>query len=287
MHDHLVKATAAGGRIRAVGISTTALSDEARRRHEMAPTAAAALAKAMTGTLLLTATLRKSGRLNVRIAGKGPIGGIFVDAGTDGAVRGYCGNPQLDMPPRENGTLNVGAAVGRDGFLAVTYDLGRRTYTGTVEMVSGELAEDFTAYLANSEQIPSALSLGVFVEHGEVKSSGGFLVQLLPGAGDEIAERLEQTVKNMPSFTELQRTGLPLTEILKKVLEGFNVEILEEQPVHFACHCDDQRVLDAIRLLGEEEIRDMIATDGKAEVRCHFCNTLYDISREQLELLVS
>lgn len=287
MNDHLVKATAAGGRIRAVAILTTALADEARRRHEMAPTAAAALGKALTGTLLLAATLRKSGRLNVRVAGKGPIGGIFVDAGTDGTVRGYVGNSQLDMPPRENGNLDVGAAVGRDGFLAVTYDLGRRTYTGTVEMVSGELAEDFTSYLANSEQIPSAVSLGIFVEHGEVKSAGGFLVQLMPGAGDEIAERLEQSVKNMPSFTALQREGIPLTEILKRVLEGFNVEILQEdQTVRFACHCDDQRVLDAIRLLGEDEIRDMIETDGKAEVRCHFCNTLYDISREKLEQLV-
>lgn len=288
MRDHLVKATAAGDRIRAVAIRTTDLADEARQRHQMAPTAAAALGKALTGGLLLASTLRKSGRLNVRIAGKGPIGGIFVDAGTDGTVRGYVGNSGLDMPPRENGQLNVGGAVGKEGFMAVTYDLGRRTYTGTVELVSGELAEDFTFYMANSEQIPSALSLGIFVEHGSVKSAGGVLVQLMPGAGDEIAERLEQSVSQMPSFTEMEREGLSLEQILRRALEGFNVQVLQEdQAVAFSCHCDQDRVLKAIMVLGEDEIRDMIASEGKAEVRCHFCNDQYVVPREQLEQLVS
>ncbi|MDB5095874.1 MAG: Hsp33 protein [Cyanobacteria bacterium RYN_339] len=288
LQDHLIKATAAGGRIRAVAVRTTALADEARRRHKMAPTAAAALGKALTGTLLLAATLRKSGRLNVRVAGKGPLGGIFVDAGTDGTVRGYVGYPELDLPPRDNGQLNVGGAVGNTGFISVTYDLGRQPYTGTVSMVSGELAEDFTAYLANSEQIPSAVSLGIFVEAGEVKSAGGLLVQLMPDAGDEIAERLEESIRSMPSFTAMEKEGLSLTAILEKALAGFQVDILEEdQTVQFACHCDTRRVLDAIRVLGEAEIRDMILTDGQAEVRCHFCNDLHIVPKEQLEQLVS
>ena len=174
MSDHLVKATAAGGRIRAVAIRSTALAEEARRRHELSATAGAAMGKALTGSLLLASTLRKSGRLNVRVAGNGPIGGIFVDAGSDGTVRGYVGNPTLKLPPRENGHLDVGGAVGREGFLSVTYDLGFQNYTGTVPLVSGELGEDFTSYLGNSEQIPSAMSLGIFVEHGQVKSAGGF-----------------------------------------------------------------------------------------------------------------
>jgi molecular chaperone Hsp33 len=288
LQDNLIKATAAGGRIRAVAIRSTQLVDEARRRHQTAPTATAALGKALTGSLLLAATLRKSGRLNVRVAGKGPLGGIFVDAGTDGTVRGYVGSPLLDMPPRENGQLDVGGAVGRDGFMSVTYDLGRHPYTGTVELVSGELAEDFTAYLANSEQIPSAVSLGIFVEHGHVLSAGGLLVQLMPDAGDEIAERLEQTITNMPSFTAMEREGLDLKQILERALAGFSVEILQEhQAISFFCHCDNSRVLDAIRVLGEEEIRDMIATDGQAEVRCHFCNENYIVPKEQLEELVS
>jgi molecular chaperone Hsp33 len=286
--DHLVKATAAGGRIRAVAIRTTALADEARRRHVMAPTAAAALGKALTGTLLLASTLRKSGRLNVRIAGKGPLGGIFVDAGTDGTVRGYVGNADLDLPPRDNGLLDVGGAVGRNGMLSVTYDLGRQPYTGTVALVSGELGDDFTSYLANSEQIPSAMSLGIFVEQGEILSAGGLLVQLMPDAGDEIAERLEQSVVSMPSFTAMEREGLSLAQILEKAIAGFQVEILQEdQEVRFSCHCNDDRVLNAIRILGEEEIRDMIVKDGQAEVRCHFCNKQYIVPREQLERLVS
>lgn len=288
MRDQLVRATAAGGRIRAVAIRTTQLAEEARQRHEMSPTAAAALGKALTGGLLLASTLRKDGRLNVRIVGKGPLGGIFVDAGSNGTVRGYVGNPQLDMLPRPDGQLDVGAAVGRDGFLSVTYDVGRQPYTGTVALVSGELGEDFTYYLGSSEQIPSAMSLGIWVDSGVITSAGGFLVQLMPDAGDEIAERLEQTILKKPFFTVMQQQNLPLGEILETVLEGFNVEILsDDQEVSFSCHCDNNRVLDAIRLLGEDEIRDMILTDGKADVRCHFCNTRYLISKEELETLVS
>lgn len=286
--DMILKATAAGGRIRAVAIRSTQLAEEARKRHKMAPTAGAALGKALTGTLLLAATLRKSGRLNVRIQGGGPLGGIFVDAGTDGTVRGYVGNADVDLPPRANGQLDVGGAVGRKGILSVTYDLGRHPYTGTVELVSGELGEDFTSYLANSEQIPSAVSLGIFVEHGHVLSAGGLLVQLMPDAGDEIAERLEQTITAMPSFTAMEREGLSLVAILERALAGFQVDILQDdQPVAFSCHCDRQRVLDAIRVLGEDEIRSMIEEEGQAEVRCHFCSAEYIVPKDQLEQLVS
>jgi molecular chaperone Hsp33 len=288
MKDQLIKATAAGGRIRAVAIQTTDLAEEARERHGLSPTAAGALGKAMTGSLLLASTLRKSGRLNVRIAGDGPIGGIFVDAGTDGTVRGYVAAPQLDMASRKDGQIDVGGAVGREGFLTVTYDLGTRPYAGTVELVSGELAEDFTFYLAKSEQIPSAMSLGIWVDKGKVTHAGGFLVQLLPDAGDEIAERLEQTIMNAPFFTEMMQQNMPLEQILRRVLEGFAVEILhDDHEVMFSCHCDHKRVVDAIRILGEAEIRDMIEQDGKAEVRCHFCNTQYVVAKDELERLVS
>lgn len=288
MTDHLVKATAAGGRIRAVAIRSTDLVEEARKRHEMAPTAAAALGKALTGGLLLASTVRKSGRLNVRIAGGGPIGGIFVDAGTDGTVRGYVGNADIDLPPRQNGHLDVGGAVGTDGTLSVTYDLGMRPYTGTVKLVNGELGQDLAAYLGKSEQIPSAVSLGIWLDKGVIKSAGGFIVQLMPDAGDEIAERLEQSVMNAPFFTEMEMKGMSLPQILERVLQGFAVEILEERDdVRFACHCDNERVLNAIRLLGEDEIRDMIKTDGKAEVRCHFCNEQYVVPKDELERLVS
>lgn len=289
--DELIKATAAGGRIRAVAIRTTDLADEARRRHDMSPTAAAALGKALTGGLLLAATLRKEGRLNVRIFASGqsmPIGGIFVDAGSDGTVRGYVGNASLELPPREDGQLDVGAAVGHEGFLSVTYDLGvSRNYTGTVELVSGELAEDFTAYLANSEQIPSAMMLGLHAGPDGITSASGLLVQLLPNAGDEIAERLEQTLLSMPSLTALQKQGAAPADWLKQALSGFQVEILETKPVRFACGCSRTRVLDALRVLGPDELKDMIATDGRAEARCHFCAEAYEVSREELSALVA
>ncbi|MEB3327729.1 MAG: Hsp33 family molecular chaperone HslO [Candidatus Sericytochromatia bacterium] len=288
VRDHLVKATAAGGRIRAVAIRSTDLAEEARCRHDLSPTAAAAMGKAMTGTLLLAATLRKSGRLNMRLVGGGPLGGIFVDAGTDGTVRGYVGNPAVELAPRPDGHLDVGGAVGRDGFLSVTYDLGRRPYTGTVALTSGEVADDITAYLAHSEQIPSAVSLGIYVDHGRVVSAGGLLVQLLPEAGDEIAERLEQAIRALPSFSEMDQAHLSLVQVLERALEGFAVEILQEDlGVRFACHCDLERVLNALRMLGAEELQDMIATDGCAEVRCHFCGQRYQVSREQLEALIS
>ncbi|MEB3220520.1 MAG: Hsp33 family molecular chaperone HslO [Candidatus Sericytochromatia bacterium] len=288
MRDHLVKATAAGGRIRAVAIRTTDLAEEARVRHDLSSTAAAAMGKAMTGTLLLAATLRKSGRLNMRLGGGGPIGGIFVDAGTDGTVRGYVGNPAVELPPRSDGHFDVGGAVGRRGTLSVTYDLGRRPYTGTVALTSGEIADDITAYLAHSEQIPSAVSLGIYVEHGRVVSAGGLLVQLLPDAGDEIAERLEQAIQSLPPFSEMAQAHLSLVQVLERALEGFNVEILQEDlGVRFNCHCDLDRVLNALRLLGPDELRDMIVTDGRAEVRCHFCNERYEVDREQLEGLVT
>lgn len=288
MTDHLVKATAAGGRIRAVAVRTTGLVEEARRRHEMAPTAAAALGKALTGGLLLASTVRKQGRLNVRIAGGGPIGGIFVDAGTDGTVRGYVGNPEIDLPPNDNGHLNVGGVVGQDGTLSVTYDLGVRPYSGTVQLVSGELGQDFAAYLGKSEQIPSAVSLGIWFDKGKIQSAGGFIVQLMPDAGDEIAERLEQAVLNAPFFTEMEMKKMSLTAILERVLQGFAVDIhQDDQEVKFDCHCNEERVLNAIRMLGEDEIRDMIQTDGKAEVRCHFCNEQYVVPKADLERLVS
>ncbi|MEB3196563.1 MAG: Hsp33 family molecular chaperone HslO [Candidatus Sericytochromatia bacterium] len=288
MRDHLVKATAAGGRIRAVAIRTTDLAEEARERHDLSPTAAAAMGKVMTGALLLASTLRKSGRLNVRLVGGGPIGGIFVDAGTDGTVRGYVGNAGVDLPARADGHLDVGGAVGRDGHLSVTYDLGRRPYTGTVALVSGEIADDITAYLAHSEQIPSAVSLGIFVERGRVVSAGGLLVQLLPDAGDEIAERLEAAIRALPPYSAMDKEHMSLVQVLETALDGFKVDILQEDHlVRFACPCDLERVLTAIRLLGEAEIRDMIDVDGKAEVRCHFCGSKYQLSREDLERLVS
>lgn len=281
--DQLLRATAGGGRIRAVAISSSVLAEEARRRHDLTPTAAAALSKAMTGTLLLCATLRKEGRLNLRVAGGGPLKGILVDASTDGTVRGYVGDAGLDLPPKADGALDVGGAVGREGTLTVTYDLGLRPYTGTVALVSGELAEDLTAYLAHSEQIPSALSLGVFIEQGRVASAGGLLVQLLPGAGDEIAERVEAAMGALPPWSQLVKEGLSLQAILERALDGFSVTPLgEPAPLRFACPCSMARAEGILSMLGVDDLRRLQADEGQAEVRCHFCSERYEVSGDRL-----
>lgn len=286
MPDCLIRATAADGRIRAVVAITTEMAEEARRRHNTYPTATAALGKALTGGLLMSSVLQKDGeRMTIRILGGGPIGGIVVDASHEGRVRGYVATPDLDLPPKD-GHLDVGGAVGNTGYLTVTHDSGLgHPYTGMVEMASGELGDDFTRYLAESVQTPSAVSLGIHLNReGEVDAAGGMIIQLLPGAGDEIAWRLEQTVEQLPSFSELIRRFETPAEILRAALEGFAIEVLvDNQQVAFSCECSEEKALWAISTLGKDEIRAMIEEDGKGQVRCHFCNNEYNFDKTQLE----
>lgn len=290
MPDTVVKATAGNGQIRAVAAFTTEMVNEAQRRHATSPTATAALGKTLTAGLLLSeATLKGHGRLTIRVMGNGPLGLILVDAGADGTVRGYVSHPEVNLAPTPQGTLDVGGAVGHQGMLSVTHDPGLgQPYTGTVELVSGELGDDFTHYMATSMQTPSALSLGIFVQpSGTAEVAGGLLVQLMPNAGDEIAERLEQTLKRLPSFTQLARQYQTLDAILQAALEGFAVDVLHtDERARFECPCSTERVMRAIASLGPAEIRDMIDVEGQAEVRCHFCNEQYVVSREQLEDLL-
>lgn len=291
MPDQLIKAIAADGRIRVVALITTDLVEEARRRHHTSPTATAALGKALTGSLLLSESLLKEkGTLTVRIIGRGPLGGILVDAHADGAVRGYVAHPDIHLPPSEAGTFDVGGAVGRDGTLSVTLDSGvGAPYSGTVELLSGELSDDFTHFMATSQQTPAAISLGIYVgREGQVEAAGGLMVQLMPGAGDEIAWRLEQAFRELPALTELIRRNHSLDEILGIALEGFAVQVLERSDrIRFECQCSPERVMRAIASLGPGEIRSIIDEDGQAEVRCHFCNEEYHLSREQLEDLLA
>ncbi len=287
--DGLVKVTAAGGRIRALAAYTTGIAETARLGHQTAPLATAALGKALTGGLLLAnALMKEEGRLTIRIVGGGPIGGIIVDAGADGSVRGYVGRPDLYLSQGDKDIVDIGLAVGREGFLYVTHDRGTgHPYTGVVQLVSGELGEDFTHYLATSEQIPAAVSLGIFINRdGTVASAGGLLVQLLPDAGDEIAWRLEQTIKSLPGFSELMNRCATPEDVVRQALEGFQVDAISHHPVGFRCHCSQEKVMAAIASLGEQEIRSMIQEDGKAEVRCHFCGHQYHVSRAELNALI-
>lgn len=286
--DHLIRAIGANGGIRVQAAITTDLVEEARTRHTTSPTATVALGRALSGTVLLCSTIEKAGRLMLRILGDGPLGGILAEADAEGTVRGYVQNPHVDLPWTDEGKFRIREAVG-SGKLTVTRDLGYgNPYTGVVELASGEIGQDIAHYLAHSEQIPSAVSLGIYLnQDGSVRVAGGLIVQLMPGTGDEIAWRVQQTLQNFPPYSKLLQEGLSLPEIVHRSLAGFSVEILDrDQPLRFQCRCNQQRVEKVLVSLGREEIADMIRTDGQAEIRCHFCNAVYLFSAEHLQQLL-
>ena len=292
MADQLIRATAAEGGIRAVGVITTRLTEEARVRHKLSYVATAALGRTMSAGLLLASNMKRAeSRINIRIKGNGPLEGILVDAGLDGTVRGYVGNPDIELPPNSKGKLDVGGAVGRDGYLYVVRDVGYGyPYSSTVELVSGEIGDDLTHYLVTSEQTPSALVLGVFVGVEGVSASGGILIQVLPKAArdEALVQTLESRVAGLAGFTPLLQAGKTLPEILEGLLGDMGLEILPEtQLVRFHCSCSFKRVLGALKMLGEAELQDMIEKDDGAEATCHFCGQIYQASSDELEKLIS
>ncbi|MBD2434908.1 MULTISPECIES: Hsp33 family molecular chaperone HslO [Fischerella] len=290
MADQLIRATAADGGIRAVGAITTRLTEEARQRHQMSYVATAALGRTMTAGLLMASNMKRTGsRVNIRVKGDGPLGGILIDAGLDGTVRGYVGNPAVELPPNAKGKLDVGGAVG-DGFLYVVRDIGYGyPYSSTVEIVSGEIGDDVAHYLVTSEQTPSALVLGVFVEPSGVTAAGGLLVQVLPKAArdEALIETLESRVAALSGFTPLLQAGKSLTEIFQDLLGDMGVNIFSEtQMLRFHCGCSFDRVLGALKMLGEAELQDMIIKDNGAEATCDFCGTVYQASSDHLAQLI-
>ena len=230
MADQLIRATAADGGIRVVGVTTTRLTEVARQRHGLSYVATAALGRAMTAGLLLVSSMKQpQSRVNIRVKGNGPLGGLMVDAGLDGTVRGYVEKPEVELPPTANGKLDVGGAIGKDGYLYVVRDIGRGyPYSSTVELVSGEIGDDLTHYLATSEQTPSALVLGVFVGAEGVEVAGGLLLQVLPKAArDELLITiLEERLAALTGFTPLLRAGKSLPQIIDELVGDIGLEIL-------------------------------------------------------------
>ncbi|HEY9836479.1 MAG TPA: Hsp33 family molecular chaperone HslO [Vampirovibrionales bacterium] len=291
MVDQLIRATAADGGIRAVGVITTRLTEEARQRHGLSYVATAALGRTLSSGLLLASSMKRPGsRVNIRIKGNGPLGGILVDAGLDGTVRGYVDNPEIELPPNALGKLDVGGAVGKDGYLYIVRDVGYGyPYSSTVELVSGEIGDDIANYLVTSEQTPSALVVGVFVEAAGVQASGGILLQVMPKAAtdEELVALLESRVASLSGFTPLLQAGKSLPDIFEQLLGDMGLNILpERQLVRFHCGCSHQRMLGALKLLGEDELLDMIEKDDGAEAVCHFCGEVYTASRDQLTELI-
>jgi molecular chaperone Hsp33 len=291
MADQLIRATAAAGGIRAVGVITTRLTEEARRRHKLSYVATAALGRTMSSGLLLASNMKREGsRVNIRIKGRGPLGGILVDAGIDGTVRGYVDNPSIELPPNPRGKLDVGGAVGRKGYLYVVRDVGYGyPYSSTVELVSGEIGDDIAHYLVTSEQTPSALVVGVFVGAEGVTASGGILIQVLPKAATDeaLVKTLESRVAKLAGFTPLLQEGKSLPEMFEQLLGDMDLVIFPEvQMLRFHCGCSFDRVLGALKMLGVDELQDMIEKDHGAEATCHFCGEVYQATSDQLSRLI-
>ncbi|MBM4255335.1 MAG: Hsp33 family molecular chaperone HslO [Deltaproteobacteria bacterium] len=284
--DVLVKATAAEKTIRAAVAITTNLANEARLRHQTAPTASAALGRALTASLLLSSTMKEEERLSLQFLGNGPLKGIFAEANAQGEVRGFVYYPRTHLPLRK-GKLDVGGAVG-SGTLTVIRDQPWRKdpYRSILPIVSGEIGADIAHYLLNSEQIPSAVSLGVFVTPDEtVTAAGGFVVQIMPGASEETIAQLEANVARATPISQLVREGATPEQILAHVLDGFAPVTIGETSVRFGCRCSRERVLGTLVALGQEEIQTLLEKEDNVSVTCEFCSELYVIDRHAAEAL--
>ncbi|WP_077329985.1 Hsp33 family molecular chaperone HslO [Virgibacillus siamensis] len=287
MKDYLVKATTWDGMVRAYAATTTNTVEESRRRQDTYATASAALGRTVTITAMMGAMLKGDNSLTVKVEGNGPIGVIVADGNAIGDVRGYVTNPHVDFDLNAKGKLDVARAVGTEGNIGVVKDLGLKDYfTGQVPIVSGEISEDFTYYFANSEQIPSAVGAGVLVNPDQsILAAGGFIVQVMPGASEELIAVLEDKIQNFPAISTLIREGNSPEQILERLFGKDEVKIHETLPVQFKCKCSRERLENAIMGLGSEEIQKMIDEDHGAEATCHFCNEKYHFTENELETL--
>lgn len=288
MTDSLIKALAYNNEIRVYVINATDMVEEARKLHDSWSTVTAAMGRTMIGTTLLGATLKnEQDKLTVRINGDGPLGHIIADSNMHGETKAYVANPQVSLDLNDKGKLDVKGAVGTNGMLTVSKDQGLKTpFSGQVPLISGELAEDFTYYMAVSEQTPSAFGLSVLVNPDEsVRTAGGFMIQVLPGASDETIDELEKTIQQIPQISDTLDKDSNLESILIQLVGEDNYKILEEIPVSFKCDCSKERFADAIVSLGKGEIQQMIDEDGGAEAVCHFCRNKYPYTLEELEAL--
>ena len=280
--DKLIHGIAAGGTIRV-------LTAEAIRRHETSPTVSAALGRMLTGTLLLGATLKDFDRLTARIECDGPLKGIVAEATKNGTVRGYVKNPVAELPAKDNGKFNVSGIVGEGTFYVIReagFDIGFRPepYVGSVPIVSGEIAEDFAYYLAKSEQLPSAVLLGVLLKNTAplVAAAGGVMVQMMPGANEHIITMIEDTIRHAPHVTSVIEEGATPEDLVKLALGMIDYEILEEREVSFQCTCSPEKAISMIAALGKDEVGSMIAEDNGAVMNCGFCNETYRFSEHEL-----
>lgn len=286
--DRILRATAADGFIKMSAVSAKDTVQRAKDIHKCTPTTAAALGRTLCAASMMGNLLKEdNGSLTIRINGGGPIGSIIAVSDSKGYVRGYVTNPAVDLPLRSDGKLDVGGAVGKDGMLTVSRDIGlAQPYVGSTELVSGEIAEDLTAYLLESEQVSSACGLGVLIDTDlSVKAAGGFIVQLMPGAPDEYIDVLEENIFMMDQLTTiLAEDGLEA--VFKQVLKGLPYHVVDEDEVGYRCYCSRERVGDAILGVGEGELESMINEGKDIDVSCQFCDTVYTFTPDDLRKLL-
>ena len=289
MSDYIVRATAANQQIRAFAITSKEMVEYSRSIHNTSPVATAALGRLLTGGAMMGIMMKgEDNLLTIQMKGDGPINGITVTADSHGNVKGYPGNPNVIIPPNYLGKLDVGAAIGY-GTMTVVKDLGmKEPYCSQTALTTSEVAEDLTYYFATSEQVPSAVGLGVLMEKDNtVKQAGGFIIQLMPFAEDKIVDVLEEKINKISSVTNMLEDGMTPEDILKEVLDGFDVEFTDRIPTQFACNCSKKRVSKALISVGKKELQDMIDEGNDIEVNCHFCNTDYKFTVEELKELKS
>lgn len=284
MKDYLVRATAAGSQIRAFAVTSREMVETARRHHNTSPVATAALGRLLTAGAMMGSMMKNdTDVLTVQIKGSGPIQGLTVTADSHANVKGYVENPDVMLPPK-NGKLDVGGALGI-GLMNVIKDMGlKEPYVGQTILQTGEIGDDLTYYFANSEQVPSSVGLGVLMEKDNtVKCAGGFIVQIMPFIEEKVLEQLEENIKNIHSVTAMLEKGYTPEQLLSEVLKGMEVEITDTMPTKFYCDCSKEKVAKAIISIGKKDIEEMISEGKDIEVKCHFCNTAYTYSVEELK----
>lgn len=285
MSDYILRAMAADNQIRAFAAVTRDVVETARKDHNTSPVATAALGRLLTGGAMMGVMMKgEKDILTLQIKADGPLQGITVTADSQGRVKGYVGNPNVLIPANAKGKLDVSGAVG-NGFLSVIKDMGmKEPYVGQVTLQTGEIAEDLTYYFATSEQVPSAVGLGVLMnKDNTVRQAGGFIIQLMPFASEETISRLEENVRKISSVTSLLDAGHTPETLLETVLEGFDLEISDKVPTKFTCNCSKSRVERALISIGAKELNEMIQEGKEVELNCHFCNTNYTFSVEELK----
>ena len=287
--DQLVRAMTKDGTVKAVAVTTKDLTEKVRNIHKTLPVATAALGRALAAASMMGNALKEeAASLTLQIKGGGPLGTVLAVSDHLGNVRGYVQNPQVDLPLREDGKLNVGGAVGAEGTLTVIRDLGmKEPYIGSVGLLGGEIAEDLAAYFVESEQIPTACALGVLVDRDQsVKAAGGYIVQLLPGAGEDVITKVEGGVLAAGPVTKLLDQDSDPESLLRTVLSDFDVEILETSPIEYRCYCSRDRVERALISMGVAELEDLLREQGGCELGCQFCDKVYRYTGEELQALI-